>query len=335
MPYTQVDPASTPSFLIGRDDKVATAGRCFAQHIARHLSKSGFNYFLAEQAHPIFPANIADDFTYGVFSTRYGNISTSRQLVQLFDCAYRNFLPEEDFWAEPDGSYVDPFRPTCNPGGIASVEELRADRAQHFACIRRMFEDLNIFVFTLGLTETWVSRSDGSVYPVCPGTAAGNFDPEKYQILNLGVTEVIADMKEFLARLASVNSNARLILTVSPVPLVATAVDRHVLSSTTLSKSVLRVAADVISREYEHVSYFESYETIMGTYNRGRYFADDLRSVTEEGVSHVMRLFLRHYTEAGADTDEPALVDVPEDNFIATMSAAIAVICHEEVLGSL
>lgn len=334
VPYHEVDPVGTPRFVISPKDKVATAGSCFAQHIARRLHDSGFHYFVAEQAHPMFPQHLAREFTYGVFSARYGNIYTARQLLQLFDRAYGAFNPREDYWAEEDGSFADPFRPACNPGGFASVEELRADREQHFAAVRRMFEELDVFVFTLGLTECWLSREDGSAYPVCPGTAAGSFDPDKYEFANFGVTDVVADIEGFVTRLKDVNPSARIILTVSPVPLVATAEDRHVLTSTTLSKSVLRVAADIISRAHSHIAYFESYEIITGNFNRGRYFGDDLREVTEDGVNHVMRLFLKHYAgvEVGV-ADQPATQVQKNDDFLNRTTAAMAVMCEEEALG--
>ena len=49
-PLADVDPVVAPKFTISRADRVATAGSCFAQHIARHLSRSGFNYFVTEKA---------------------------------------------------------------------------------------------------------------------------------------------------------------------------------------------------------------------------------------------------------------------------------------------
>ena len=69
------------------------------------------------------------------------------------------------------------------------------------------------------------------------------------------------------------------------------------------------MAAGEAARQRPNVAYFPSFEIITGHYNHGRYFAPDLRSVTEEGVSHVMRVFLRHYTEgtpAQAAPAEPA-----------------------------
>ena len=61
-------------------------------------------------------------------------------------------------------------------------------------------------------------------------------------------------------------------------------------------EAVLRVAAETIERSHQDVVYFPSYEIITGSYSRGRYFAEDLRSVTEEGVAHVMRVFMERFT---------------------------------------
>jgi hypothetical protein len=79
------------------------------------------------------------------------------------------------------------------------------------------------------------------------------------------------------------------------VPLIATYENRHVLVSTTYSKSALRVVADAVSRNISGVDYFPSYEIIAGPQSRGRFFANDLRTVTPEGVEAVMDVFARHY----------------------------------------
>src|SRR5205823_3059266 len=83
-----------------------------------------------------------------------------------------------------------------------------------------------------------------------------------------------------------------------------TAVDRHVLVSTTYSKSVLRVAAQQLTESLDGVHYFPSYEIVTGNFSRGAYFADDLRSILEPGVEHVMSLFFRHATVAGGAATE-------------------------------
>jgi hypothetical protein len=301
-----VDPVGDFALKICPDTKVATAGSCFAQHIARYLKNSGYHYFVVEPGHPVLPDPVRAANSYGLFSARYGNIYTARQLWQLFQRAYGQFTPAEPAWQVAETVFIDPFRPTTQPGGYVSVAELEADRAQHLAAVRHMFETLDVFVFTLGLTETWRSRVDGAVFPLCPGTEGGQFCSDRYEFYNQPVSDVVADMAAFITAMQAVNPQAKIILTVSPVPLAATAEPgAHVLSATTYSKSVLRVAAGMLRQQFDDVHYFPSYEIITGAFNRGAYYAPDLRNVLETGVSHVMRLFMAHAADQGVTAPLP------------------------------
>ncbi|HEV7280829.1 MAG TPA: GSCFA domain-containing protein [Pirellulaceae bacterium] len=294
LPHRRVDPVVRTKFRISRTDGIMTLGSCFAQHISRRLERRGYNFLVTETAHPIL-GTLGPEMGYGVFTARYGNVYTARQLVQLFDRAYGVFQPADSVWTNGEGKFVDPFRPQIQPGGFLTAEELLADRERHFACVRQAFETHQVLVFTLGLTELWRSKLDGAAFPLCPGVAGGTFDSSKHEFHDLSAQEVASDLAEFLKRLLQVNPNTRVLLTVSPVPLVATASSDHVLVATVRSKSILRVAADVTAGSHDAVDYFPSYEIITGQHARGSYFEDDLRSVTESGVSHVMQVFFRHY----------------------------------------
>lgn len=330
-----VDPVVRAPFRIEPGHRIATAGSCFAQHIARHLSQAGFEFLVTETAHPIVPEAAASAYGYGVFTARYGNVYTSTQLLQLFQRAYSHFVPAEDVWQEADERLIDPFRPQIQPGGFATRTEYDADRRHHFACVRKAFEKLDVFIFTLGLTEAWRSRLDGAVYPLCPGVAGGIFDPQRHESVNLSVDVIVSDMVTFIDLLRTVNPSARVLLTVSPVPLIATIEDRHVLVSTTYSKSVLRVAAEQVVAARSEIGYFPSYEIITGQFSRGAYFAEDCRSITEAGIAHVMRTFMRHYLDASpisapiATTHEIAQ---STDRHSQTMAELVRVVCDEEAL---
>ena len=317
---SEVDPVEA-RFTIDRHDRIATAGSCFAQHISHALARSGYMFYVAEQAPRSLSARAAASANYGAFSARYGNIYTARALLQLFDRAYGTFVPREEPWLRPDGRYADPFRPEIEPDGFASPDDVVASRAEHLDAVRTMFERLDVFVFTLGLTEAWRSKRDGAVFPLAPGVTAGRIDDDEYEFVNFTTAEITADLTAFLERLAGVNPRARVVLTVSPVPLIATYEPRHVLVSTTASKAVLRAAADEIERTHPNVWYFPSYEIITGSFNAGRYFEPDLRSVTAEGVDHVMRLFFKH-----ADPTAIRSTEAEED---ALLQDAV-VICDEE-----
>ncbi|WP_205648452.1 GSCFA domain-containing protein [Acuticoccus kandeliae] len=287
-----LDPMVNPKFAILPSDRVATAGSCFAQNVARHLNKNGFNILITEGAPGILPENLAETFQYGVYSTRSGNIYTARQLRQLLERAYGLFTPEVEAWTREDGTLCDPFRPQVS--SYESERELLADRAYHLAKVREMVEGLSVFVFTMGMTEAWTDET-GAVYPLAPGVAGGVYDPARHKLLAFSIEEVTEDLKAALAIIKEKNPTAKIVLTVSPQPIMATGIDRHVLVSSTHTKAILRVAAQAAADADDQVDYFPSYEIVTAPQTRAMYFASDARSVNEAGVRHVMRVFLKHY----------------------------------------
>ncbi|WP_330997694.1 GSCFA domain-containing protein [Psychrosphaera haliotis] len=259
----------------------------------------------------------------------------SSSIIAISKRAIGEFQPLESVWEHEDGSFRDPFRPNIQANGFVSEHEVNLDRQQHLNSVKKMFESLDVFVFTLGLTECWRAKADGAVFPLCPGVEGGDFDENKYEFYNQTVSDVIADMTEFNSILQRLNPTSQVILTVSPVPLMATASEnQHVLSATTYSKSVLRVAAEELSK-MDNIHYFPSYEVITGNYNRGSYYADDLRNVLEDGVSHVMGLFFKHATEGGFSGVplEEKVEEVAEDKSIKAARELVEVECDEELLG--
>lgn len=327
----EIDPVVGDVFRIEKHQKVATAGSCFAQHIARYLKNSGFNYYVAEEGHSIAPKENLDAYNYGTFSARYGNIYTVRQLLQLYRYAFGLTPPSEEVWSEKSGGWLDPLRPLIQPGGFRTLEELKLDRSQHLEHVKKMFVEVDYFIFTLGLTESWINVESGMVYPMCPGVAGGSFQEEKHQFKNFSVREVVADFEEFLSLLKKVNTEIKVILTVSPVPLVATATKNHVINATFYSKSVLRVAAQELADKNKDIVYFPSYEIITGNFTRGQYFSEDLRSVKEEGVEHVMRVFMRHFTNnPEIAASKPEAVDHNDIKSFELENARVAqVVCEE------
>lgn len=339
---SELNPVTNFPFRIDKASRVSTAGSCFAQHIARHLSASGYNYFVTEPGHPIGSPEDRAAFGYGLFSARYGNIYTARQLLQLFDRAFGTFWPIEDHWKDGD-RYFDPLRPTVEPNGYSSLEELRRDREQHLAAVRTMFEEADYFVFTLGLTEAWIDSRDGTALPVCPGVAAGTFEPTIHVFHNFSLSEILSDFMLFLQKVRDRNPKLKVILTVSPVPLAATAEDQHVLVATTYSKSVLRVAAEELARQDVATAYFPSYEIITGNYNRGAYYEGNLREINATGVAHVMRVFALAATDGTSDassdltTASQRQVDAgseatSKDDFIERMRTVAQVACDEQLI---
>jgi hypothetical protein len=285
----------------------------------------------------MFAPTAADGF-YDAYSARYGNVYTARQMGQLLDRAAGAFSPVEDRWVE-DGTWIDPYRPGLKHRARSDHEFDRLT-AQHLDAVRRAVEQSTLFVFTLGLTEAWVSRADGAVFPACPGTVAGRFDSDRHEFHNFTADEVADDLRRLVTRARMINPSLKVILTVSPVPLVATATGRHVLAANTYSKSVLRVAADVAARTLSDVAYFPAYELVTGPQAACGTFAADRRNVTEEAVRGVMTAFFEAFMESQAVPTPGALDadDRPAGGAESAMcglrdavTAVVAAQCEEEM----
>jgi hypothetical protein len=334
-----VDPVTAMPFVIAPGDAVATAGSCFAQHLSRQLAAQGFHALVTER---FTGAAGTRDEGYGTFPARFGNIYTALQLRQLLERAYGLFRPQARAWALPGGGFADPFRPRIQQGGFPGIEALEEDRRRHLAAVRRMFEGCDVFVFTLGLTEGWVAAADGAAVPLHPGVLGVETPPDAWRFVNAGFAETLGHMEAFLEGFRSVNPRARVMLTVSPVPLVATHEDRHVLVSTVASKSILRAVADELCRRDPGIAYFPSYEVVTGPQVGGRFFGEDLREVTPEGASQVMALFRRHClvgtpAEATPPPPAPARGKTPPPVAVneeerARYRALTRVICDEEAI---
>lgn len=316
-------------FRLSPSDAVATAGSCFAQHIARNLARAGLHYYVEETAPQGMAPDQAADEQYGLFTCRYGNIYTAAQLLQLFDRAFGDRPSTDIEWWRSDGRFVDPYRPQVTPEGFATQADMLTARDSHLAAVRRMFEKSDVFVFTLGLTEGWRIRRCGTVLPLAPGVVAGEWDPSKYEFINFKVASVIDEVNTFIKKLTAINPDVKIVLTVSPVPLIATYEDDHVLNSTIYSKSVLRVAAEEARRSFNNVAYFPSYEIITGPSSRGVYFEDDFRSVTPSGVSHAMRIFLKHFSE---NAERAGSRGEASWNVSKEIKSVSAIVCDEEAI---
>jgi hypothetical protein len=281
-----------PKFKIGRHMKVATYGSCFAQHIGNALKANGFNWYIAEGGPQGVDLNILKQYNYNIFSARTGNIYTVSLLKQWVEWALDNRTVPDEVWIK-EGRFYDPFRPNIEPSGFSSEVEMRTSRKLAIDAFRNTLINSNIFVFTLGLTESWINDKNGYEYPMCPGTIAGEFDSIEHKFNNQGFQFIHSTLISVIRKIRSVNPKIKILLTVSPVPLTATMSGNHVLVATMESKSILRTVAGAVQRQFNFVDYFPSYEIINSTPYRGAFFEPNMRSVNAVGVDHVMDLFFK------------------------------------------
>ena len=304
-----------PKVLIHPAEQIVTFGSCFAQHIGRELFRRGYFWANHEPAPRGLSAEHAKAFNFGVFSARTGNIYTAGMLLQWVQWALTGEAVPDVVW-EKAGRFYDPFRPAIEPDGFASPAEVRASRDIALEAFATGLRHARHFVFTLGLTESWQDRA-GFEYAICPGTVAGAFDPARHRFLNQDFSYVRRHLAAAFDLMRAQNPALRVLLTVSPVPLTATASGDHVLVATTRSKAVLRaVAGDMAALPF--VDYFPAYEIVTAPVFGGRAYADNQRSVTAAGVAGVMAHFF-----AGQGVADAVPVADAED-----------VACEEQILAA-
>lgn len=291
-----------PKFTIRKPTRIATFGSCFAQHIGRALRDRGYNWLQTEQAPEGMSDENAKKFNYGVFSSRTGNIYTVTLLRQWTHWALGIEEAPDEVW-EKDGRFYDPFRPNIEPDGFASRDEVLATREMTIQSFRAAIERSNLFVFTLGLTESWFNDEFGYEYPTCPGTIAGTFDPEKHVFRNQTFSEINTTLRQTIHTMWNAYEKMAVLLTVSSVPLTATMSGNHVLTATIESKSVLRAVAGQMSREMRRVDYFPSYEIISSAPFGGVFYEENKRSVRQDGVNHVMQHFFEGVDRKAGSAD--------------------------------
>ena len=186
--------------VLSRQDRIATAGSCFAQHIGNNLAARGAAFMDLEPGPTGWSPEVLREHGFGVYSCRYGNIYSTRQLLQLATEAIGGGPLRHEVWLR-DGRAFDAFRPSVDPVGHDSAEDILRLREAHIAAVRRLFCELDVFVFTLGLTEAWEHRVTGQVYPAAPGTIAGSHDPDEVGFVNFRYSDVMSDLQAFWALL--------------------------------------------------------------------------------------------------------------------------------------
>ena len=293
----------TKKFSISQSDKIATAGSCFAQHVSRSLKSNGFKVIDKESSD---------------YSANYGNIYTVAQLLQLTKESI-SAIPIADIAWDKDGRFIDALRPGAITSPLDSSEDVSQHRLKHLHAVRSVLQELDVFIFTLGLTEAWIRLEDQVVFPSAPGVIAGEFNPELFEFKNYEFNSIITDFKEFVDTAKSFRQGRpfKIILTVSPVPLTATASGKHILVANTYSKATLRTVAATLSED-PLIDYFPSYEIVTNPRYHLDSYDSNLRTVKQSTVENVMTYFFSEHRP----------FEYPKD----TISDNFDVQCEEQIL---
>jgi len=260
-----------------RADRIFTIGSCFARNVEDALEISGFEVLSRNpEVYPYSPG----------YLNRYNTPSMVREL-ELAKAGAQAYAGDSVIRHGEGFSDLTAY-------GLFST---RAEALDHRVKAIKLFEGIRrataVFI-TCGLSEVWYDRKLDAYLNVAPSRAFDD-EPDRYEFRVLSYQDNVDGLRSLVESVRGLaNPGVKIVLTVSPVPLNATFLDRDVLISNTYSKAVLRAAIEQIVAEDSSISYFPSYE-LVALSDPGLVWHSDRRHVRQEFVNQIVIHFIRHY----------------------------------------
>ena len=282
-------PAITPSFTIARGASVFTIGSCFARHIEFALAEYGLTVPTLGFRVPVEELWAGTGMRTGILN-KYTPFSMLNEVeFVLGDSDGSEFLiktGEDRYW---DGQ----LHTTESVPLARALKRRQKVRALYADAIR----DSAVVIVTLGLIEAWWDE-ERQLYlnDTAPKPLVDRY-PGRFFFELLPIDKVIAAVRRLIERLHAMNPAQKVLLTVSPVPFVRSFAGKDALTANSYSKSALRVAAEIVTREHDWVDYYPSYESVTSS-DRALAWEDDLVHVRLDMVKANVDRMVKSYVEA-------------------------------------
>ena len=284
-------PRIEPKFKFVRDDKFYAIGSCFARGIEHALTHRGV---AVESAAPEFakfqPVN--KEVTGLGFTNKYNTFSILNELRWALDP--EAVFPKESMIQVTQSTWFDPHcTPTLQLAGF--VETL--NRRALMQTVAKRVAHCRAVVITLGLVEVWRDVETDVYTNSTPVRSVLKAHPNRYEFHLTSFAENWDNLEAIHVLLTRYgHPDLRIVITVSPVPLMATFSTMDVVVANTYGKSLLRAVAHEWAAAHDNVDYFPSYEIVQNS-DRAAVWESDLRHVTGAGVQHIIELFVQKYIE--------------------------------------
>lgn len=284
-------PEIEPKFKLRPQDKFYAIGSCFARGIEHMLVQ---RRIAVESVAPEFvnlqPVN--KEVTGLGFTNKYNTFSILNELRWALDP--EAVFPIDSIVQVTESTWFDPhITPTLELAGLQET----LDRRAMMQTVSKRIANCRAVIITLGLVEVWRDCEVDVYTNSTPARSVLKTQPKRYEFHLTSFAQNWANLEAIHALLTRYcHPEVRIVITVSPVPLMATFSKMDVVVANTYGKSLLRAVAQEWAAAHVNVDYFPSYEIVQNS-NRAAVWERDLRHVTGAGVQHIMELFLRNYLE--------------------------------------
>lgn len=258
--------------IIRAETKVLAFGSYFAEYFVRFLTRHGYNRWLL----PVERHSHSEENLLLALPVTFENIFV---IVQQLRWAFDEFTPKTKLWFTKDKRLFE------------ATEERREK-------VRHSFQEGDVFVITLGLSEVWFDQIENE--PMWRTIPAQAYEPGRHVCRPATVAETLACLHELDRLIDKFLPGKRIILTLSPIPLIATFRDQSAVTANQVSKAILRAALDefIGDRSVERKSryhYFPSYEIVFHLFDHP--FQADYRHIRPEVAEAVLDIFSSLYTD--------------------------------------
>ncbi len=292
--------------LFGAEDTVFTIGSCFAERIRIALAEQGVNVGPPMQDIVMEPDRYRIDGLPKRPHMNYYNSFTIRQEFERHAGLWKQdpadywTLRKDPFWGGAQ-MYQDPYRRAVYG---RTPEDLTLAVSRIDAAIDAGIRASGVFFMTLGMAEVFVNRQSGRIACQKPGYAGGAGEAETFFHMS-SYEENMENMERVIEIITGIRPDARIVVTVSPVGLARTFGDQDILVANTEGKSILRAVLGALARKHACVTYFPSYEIVMGNAPLS-FREDDGRHVANWVVARIVAAFKAAHFDQTRDSLRPA-----------------------------
>ncbi len=282
-------PAINPGFKLRPEDKLFAIGSCFARGIEKALVARKMNVLSAALEFASF-RTVSKDVTGLGFTNKYNTFSIYNELRWALDPQAE--CPRESIVDLGNGLYLDPHITPMLP--LADAEETWQRRSL-IQLVNQRIAQCRVVIITLGLIEVWRDILTDTFLNSTPPLGVLQRYPDRYEFHVTDFFENLANLEAVHALLTRFgHPDVQFVVTVSPVPLMATFSTEDIVLANTYSKSLLRTVAQQWTAIHQNVHYFPSYEIVLNS-DRGSTWEQDLRHVKGKVANHIMDIFLNTY----------------------------------------
>jgi hypothetical protein len=255
--------------FVSKETPLVAFGSCFASNISNYLHQRGYNVLTKRDSRS--------------YVTKMGDgIVNTFAILQQFKWAWLNHVPQGDFWH----GY--------------QAEEFGYDEAVRLET-KALFDEADVFIITLGLSEIWYDEPTGEVF--WRAVPQDKYDAARHKFRVSTVEENKRNILEIHSLIRQFRPDAKIVITVSPIPLTATFRAETCISANAVSKSILRVAVDEVIREVQptdpNIYYFPSYDVVMYAFDNQ--WTEGRRHVYPHVLDFNMKIFETHFCQSDMD----------------------------------